>query len=1013
MSKIQKVPNQVKFSELEDKINQFWKENRIFEKSIEQRSPDELYSFMDGPPFVSGSPHYASLLPSIAKDVIPRFWTMKGKRVRRVFGWDCHGLPIEEKINRKFSLSGRKQVEKEFGVEKYVRECRSYVTQCTSDWRWYIDKIGRWVDLDNAYYTMSPEFGESVVWAFKQIWDKGFIYKGKRTSMFSTDTSTPVSEFEVAMDSDNYREVEDLSIYVKFRLRRPQSNSSSKLPETSKSFLAEIQNLLPEEDIYLLAWTTTPWTIPSNFALAVNPETTYCLVRFEGHYYILAKSRIQQTFDTTEEYIGEDQGKMVKIIKEFQGNSLEGLTYKPVYNYFVEFITANDFKIYPYNGVSEEEGTGILHAAPAFGQEDAELGRKHGISDHRDIDEEGKITVGPWKGTYLRDVCPQIAENLWHQGNLLRSQIYKHRVPFYRGKNPLIYMSQEAYFIDIQKVKQRMLELNQDINWYPEHLKNGRFAHVLENSPDWCISRNRYWGTIMPLWINEAGETLVIGSFEELCKYNEKIEKRAENGKVKYYFEDKLLSWHRDVCDKIVLTKDGKKYYRVPEILDVWMDSGSVPFAEHHYPFENNETFVKSSPADYIVEYTGQIRAWFNILLRVSTILFDRIPFKNSIVTGVLAGNDGRKMSKSYGNFPDPKEVLNEIGAEALRLYFMSSPIMLGEDMSWSDEVLNEQVKTILIPLWNTYKYIGIYSEIHNWSTVTADFTSSNILDKWLESYMYKTVKEYERALENYDLPTSVKLIHPCIDNISTWWIRRSRDRFANGDQGALQTLYAALVLFCKTFAPQMPFICEEMYQNLVINVGLSNSKESVHLEDFPQYGEINERLLTEMEAVKDICSLGLHLRSENGQRLRQPLQKVLTNFESQEFMNIIRKELNVKEIEHTEPFLEKEGYATTLKDKLFVALDLKITPELEIEGLINDLIRKIQNLRKQQGFQMGESIIIYYHTQSEKLVKIIEQEKALLKEEVSASTIELKTNITNGKNIKIDNQNIILSLEK
>ena len=429
-TKIQKVQNQPNFPQIENQISEFWKKNNIFNKSVEQRDINNSYSFVDGPPFVTGMPHYGSLLPSIAKDVIPRFWTMKGKRVRRVWGWDCHGLPIEEKVNKKFGIKSSVQLEAEMGVEKYVQECRKWVEQASSDWKWYIEKIGRWVDMDNAYYTMNISYMESVIWAFKQMHEKGFIYKGKRTSLYSTDTSTPVSGFEVAMDQDNYKEVEDLSIFTKFKL-----SDTNKVLEQYKT-----------QNIYLVAWTTTPWTIPSNFGLAVNPKENYCLVLFEGEYLIIAKARLAYTFQTNEENIGEEKGKLVQVLNEFKGTQLEGLSYTPIYDFFLSTKTPNDYKVYLYDGVTIEDGTGILHLAPAFGEEDFALGKQYGLSDTQDIDEAGKLIVGEWKGVYLRDASPLIAEDLQKKGNLLRSLSFKHRLPFYRGDNPLIYVSQESYF---------------------------------------------------------------------------------------------------------------------------------------------------------------------------------------------------------------------------------------------------------------------------------------------------------------------------------------------------------------------------------------------------------------------------------------------------------------------------------------------------------------------------------------------------------------------------------------
>jgi isoleucyl-tRNA synthetase len=1060
MTKINKVENQPNFPQLEDKINNFWKEKKIFQKSVDQRSIEDSYSFVDGPPFVSGMPHYGHLLTSIAKDVVPRYFTMKGKRVRRVWGWDCHGLPIEEKVNKKFGIKSSAQLEEEMGVERYVKECRNWVESCSDEWGWYIDKIGRWVDLENAYYTMHPEFMESVIWGFKQIYEKGLVYKGKRVSLFSTDTSTPVSNFEVAMDQDNYRDTEDLSIFVKFKLQTSDFNTKTNGQPT-----------------YIVAWTTTPWTIPSNFALGVNPNVDYVLVEFEGQSLIVAKSRLEYTFQTTAEHIGSEPGKLVRIIDEFKGTTLEGLKYEPIYDFFVDQKTENDFKVYLYDGVTIEDGTGVLHIAPAFGEEDFNLGQKFGLSAHQDIDEAGKMTVGQWKGTYLRSACESITEDLQQKGNLLRSQVYTHRLPYYRGENPLIYVAQDSYFINVQKVKSKMLELNQDINWIPDFIKEGRFAQTIETSPDWAISRNRYWATVMPIWRSEDGDEIVVGSFEEMMQYTGQIVKSADKDGIKYYFikdEQKynelheeygyaeetlpgfydahqLMDLHRDVCDKIVLKKDGKEYHRIPEVLDCWMDSGSVPHAEHHYPFENKDAFEQAYPADFIVEYVGQVRAWFNVLLRISTMLFadsanpklaNKPTFKNVICTGVLAGNDGRKMSKSYGNYPDPKEVLEKVGGEAVRLYLMGSPIMVGGDANWSDELLSEQVKNIMIPIWNTYKYLSIYAELHDWTPEHTNFTSENILDKWLESYINKVTADYAKALESYNIPESVKLIQPTIDNISAWWIRRSRDRFASGDTAALQTLYATLVQFIKTFAPQMPFLTEEIYQNLVAGLGIKDGKESVHLEDYPTNSDVDEALLSEMNLVRKVCSLGQSIRVTNALKVRQPLAKafvtlveselssenegmkgMLSNLQPsgtnnltvrESLLDVIKDELNVKAVDIVGAKYEaQDGFIANTEGDLTVALDTRITEELKEEGLVAELKRQIQNFRKTSGLKMGEEINLQFTINNQQLTKIVEKYKEEIKSAVSAKEISFVDQLENGTKVKVDDSEIILGFEK
>ena len=942
-SKIPEVNPKISFPEMEDRIIEFWKENKTFEKSIEQRPDDKRYSFVDGPPFVTGKPHYGTLLTSIPKDIIPRYWTMKGYKVRRVWGWDCHGLPIEENVNKKLGIKDKFQVENELGVDKYVGECRAYVNQGISDWRWYIEKVGRWVDLDNAYKTMDPQFNESVIWAFKNMWEKGLIYKGKRVSLYSTDTSTPVSSFEVGMD-DNYQDIEDLSIFVKFPLKTKKFDKYTDGKSTN-----------------LIAWTTTPWTIPANFALMVNESLVYSIVKHKDEFLIVAKDRLEFTFEE-EEY---------EVIAEVEGKEFDGIEYEPVYGFYKDLTTEKDWHIYMSNEVMEEEGSGVLHVAPGFGEVDFNLGQELGLCNHVHIDEIGNMKDGDWKGVYIREASPMIAEDLEKRGKLLRSKPYVHRLPFYRGDNPLIYMSLDSYFADIQKIKPRMLELAKKIHMVPEIFMK-RFIHVIETAPDWAISRNRYWATIMPIWESKDGDQLVVGSIEEMMEYTDQIEKKEDG----YYIDGKKMTLHRDSCDKLVFRKDGKEYRRIPEVLDCWMDSGSVPFAEHHYPFENKEEFEQSFPADFIIEYTGQLRAWFNMLFRMSTILFDDIAFKNVICHGVMFGNDGRKMSKSYQNYPDPKDVLENIGGEALRLYIMSAPIIAGGDMEWSDDILKDQLKDVLIPIWNTYRYLSMYANIHNWTPEATDFSSENNLDIWLETYMKKVSIEYSSALESYDIPTSAKLIQPCIDNISKWWIRRSRDRFASGDKDALQTLYATMVLFTKTFAPQMPFLTEEMYQSLVVNPEIKGFRESVHLEDYPVFKkeDIDEKLLENMEVVRQVSSIGLKLREDIGIKLRQPLSKAYIAIEDPFLQDIVKAELNVKEIEYSKDIKEGKGLISAGEGNMVVTLDTNMTKELKEEGIWNEFVRKYRDIRKKSGLKIGDMVKLSVNSKNKDILSSLEK---------------------------------------
>ncbi|MGL4758104.1 MAG: isoleucine--tRNA ligase [Patescibacteria group bacterium] len=983
MKKITKISNYIKFPELEQNITQFWQENRVFEQSLKNREGQDRYAFMDGPPFVSGSPHFGSLIPSVAKDIIPRYQTMKGKYVRRVFGWDCHGLPIEQKISEKFNLKNRDQIE-EFGLKKYIEECRAHVRKCTTDWQYYIDAIGRWVDTENAYYTMNPEFNESVLWVYKQAYDKGLVYKGNRVSLYSVDNQTPVSEFEVNMDPSNYRNVEDIAIYVTF----PIEGNIEGIPE-SKGASAII-------------WTTTPWTIPAHLCMAYNSDLTYVVAQNNGLKYILAESRLKDVFGLEESAFGEDSDSEVQILARFNGSKLEGVKYQPVYSH--QNSTPKHFTMYEAEYVTDSDGTGLVHIAK-YGKEDVDLCNKHGIEYFDSITLDGvMLENGPAAGLHMRKALDEITKDIDQKNKLFKSEKYTHRLPFYRGESPLIYMPQISYFIDVQKLKPRMLELNKEINWYPDHLKNGRFLDVIENAPDWCISRTRFWATIMPLWINDDGDEIVCGSIEEMMRYTDQIEK-VDN---EYHFKGEKLYLHRDFCDQIILTKDGKEYKRVPEVLDCWLDSGSVPFAEFSYPFMNQKEFKDSYPADYIIEYTGQLRAWFNMLLRVSVIAFDDLPFKNSVVTGNMQGNDGRKMSKSFGNYPDPKDVLENIGAEALRLQLMGSSVMLGEDSSWSDDLLNEQVKNVLIPFWNTFTYFTIYSELHNYTPKNAEFDLINVLDKWLYNRVYSAINEYEESLKTYNFPNSVKAIRPVIDDISTWYIRRSRDRFASGDESAIQNLYASLVLLMKAFAPQLPFLTERMYQEIVVGI-LPEAKLSVHLEDYPKQQQFETTLLEDMQKLRELCSLGLAIRSEQNLAVRQPLAKVVTDLSNSELREVLKEELNCKEVEFVEDF---EGYVVKESSYGKVGIDTNLSEELIEEGQLADLCRKIQNSRKNSGLQMGEAAKCIYYTSESKIEDFITKNSPKISSTTALSSLEKGTD-SKGEKLKFMGSELYISFDK
>lgn len=898
------VSAKVSFPELEEKILGFWKKNKIFKKSVDQRPKNELYSFYDGPPFVTGNPHYGNLLGSIAKDVVPRYFTMKGKRVRRVWGWDCHGLPVEEKTERKLGLKNRRDIEK-IGVERFINECRDYVSETSAEWKWYIDRIGRWVDMANAYRTMNLSFMESVIWAFKRVYDQGLIYQGLKTLLYCTRCGTPVSKFEIAMD-DSYAMMKDPAVTIKFRLKESQFKNA-----------------------FILAWTTTPWTLPSNRALVVDENEDYVLTKVEGEKkdLILAEKRLEEVLKR-EKY---------QVKEKFKGKKLLGLAYEPLYTFFP--ANKKDFQVYSYPGmVNMDEGTGVVHSAPGFGEIDTEMGKETGLTLMFSVDDEGRFVkeVKDWAGMYVKDADTKIIEDLEKKGLLFKKDTISHRYPYcYRCETPLIYKVVKAWFLDIQKIKKKMIALNQKINWVPAHFKDGRFNYTLEEAPDWCLSRTRYWATVMPVWRCEKCDALkVVGSVKEI---EENMIKKV-----------KVTDLHRTGVDQIKFrcSQCRGEMSRIPEVLDVWFESGSMPYGERHYPFENKAVFEKGFPADYIAEYVGQVRTWFYYLHALSTALFQSHSFKNVVVTGVIAGTDGRKMSKSYGNYPDPKEILDRYGGDALRLYLMGSVVMLGRDMNMTrGEEIREQVKTVLLPLWNSYRFLVTFARLHRWKPGPRPKGEKNVLDQWLISRFNQFHQEFSRLMDAYLIPQATRLIRDFVDDLSKWYIRRSRERFNRGEKGALETFYQVLVGFTKVVAPIIPFLAEEIFKNLT-------AEESVHLQDWPQAGEVNPKLLEEMVLVRQICELGHAKRKKAKIKVRQPLADLkywLRQGLDENLEALIAEELNLKRVEWVKADTEEPR----------VELGLKLTSRLKAEGQARELIREIQGLRKKKGCRLDEKIVV------------------------------------------------------
>ena len=923
--------------EVEEKILKFWDEAKIFQKSLDKNPRDNIFSFYDGPPFITGIPHYGTLLPSIAKDIIPRYQTMRGRYVRRIWGWDTNGLPVENQVEKKLGLKVKKDIE-ELGVDKFIDACRAYVSEVSEAWQWYIDHIGRWADMDSAYRTDSLDYMESVIWVFKQLYDKNLIYRGRRTSLYCPRCATPLSKFEVTMDDESYQEVVDPAITVAFKLQG--------------------------EDIYLLAWTTTPWTLPANLALAIDPEKEYVKVTDGSKKtYVIAHEALERYRDDID----------LEIVETFKGQKLVGQKYQPLYNFFPT-NSKTDYQIYPADFVTMDEGTGIVHVAPGFGEDDTRLGEKVGLSLLETIDEAGHFTteVKPWAGQYYKKANPAISADLQKKGLLFREQTISHAYPHcYRCSTSLIYKAQVAWYLKVNPLRQHMLRANKKINWIPKHFGPGRFRHNLETAPDWCLSRTRYWGTPLPVWETDDGEIFVPESIAELEKLS----------------DQKITDLHRPKIDDVVLTlPSGKSAHRVKEVLDVWFESGSMPYAQDHYPFEDEGEFQAHFPTDFIIEYTGQLRGWFYYLHLLANALEDNIAFKNVVVHGVLAGNDGRKMSKSYGNYPDPRGTIEKYGAESLRLYFMGSRIMIGEDLAISEEDIREQSR--LLNVWhNALKYYLTYANVHPAATWQVEVgnrvdkdrktkVESSVLDRWISARLEEAIKDYAEGLDRFDFQSSTKAIRPFVEDLSTWYIRRSRDRFVEGDKAALATLGAVLLRSSIAFAPTLPFSSEYFYQRL------GGQGESVHLEDYPI---VDEAILTKeketiavMATVRLVASVAHMQRAEAKIPLRQPLLRltVASNPElakREDLIEVLRDEMNVESIE----------LGSQIK------IDTELTPELKLAGRYRQLARQLQEARKKAGLKVGELASWHYFTRDDELRELIEKHSSELAKTGSLRSIE------------------------
>lgn len=970
--------------EYEKDLVEQWKTNKTFEKSVEQRPKDNAYVFYDGPPFITGVPHHGTLLSSLIKDAVPRYWTMQGKRVERVWGWDTHGLPAENFVEKKLGITDRHDIGTKISLEDYILTARESMVQTSNLWEESVDRIGRWVDFKGAYKTMDKDYMESVWWAFKQLYDKGKIYEGEKVLMYDTKWATPLSKAEVTMDAGAYQLVTDPSVYVKFKLK--------------------------DRDAYLLAWTTTPWTLPGNTALAVNTELDYSEVELDGERFILATDLLDSAL-TDEKHQVLDY----KVIRAFKGSELVHETYEPLF----EDRGENAHKVWNADYVTTDSGTGVVHLAPAYGEEDFELAKAHKIPVVHVLDEYGKYTEGEWQDLDVWETNKTIAKALHERGMVWKIDYIQHEYPHnLRNGNRLMYRAHPSWFMDIDGQRAEMLAENtKHINWFPEHIKQGRFAKTVETAPDWNLSRDRFWATAMPVWkgIDASGKerVKVIGSYAEL----------------KQLSGVELEDYHRPWIDDVEFDLDGVHYKRIDKVLDCWFESGSMPFAQFHYPFENKAQFEANFPGDFIVEYVGQVRAWFYYVHAVNVGLFGHNAFKNVIVTGNLMGNDGFKLSKSRGNFTDPNVVMDNYSADAWRFLLLSSPVVKGEDFTLLDkDVLDVQRKLAMI--WNMYDFFTTYAEVDNWEWNGALQDPSeeltNPLDHWIVSRLHQLQQHVSKHMAAYNIPDALADVLPFIDDASNWYVRRSRRRFwKSGDDAdksdAYRTLHYVLVQLSLVMAPFTPFLAEELFLKLTGG----EKGESVHLVDWPKAGQVNDDALNAMAFARSVINEGLSQRAEHKLKVRQPLSAATVYDEhsllSDELKEIIAEELNVKSVT-----VSMTGYSGSLSTRAkrtelglagkLVMLNLKVTPELKREGLMREVVRNVQQARKSAGLNVDDRIELHLYSEDSELTKAITDHRHTIQAETLAETLDqADSQVTEvyTATVKVESMRLALALRK
>ncbi len=1038
----EKVSTDLKFVDREKEVEAFWKDHDIFKKSMEDRKDGPSYMFYDGPPTANGKPHIGHVLTRVIKDMIPRYRTMKGYLVPRKAGWDTHGLPVELEVERLLGLDGKEQIE-QYGLEPFIAHCKESVWKYKGMWEDFSSTVGFWADMDNPYVTYHDDFIESEWWALKQIWEKGLLYKGFKIVPYCPRCGTPLSSHEVAQ---GYKDVKERSAIARFKVKG--------------------------EDAYILAWTTTPWTLPSNVALCVNPDESYVKVQNDGYTYYLAEALCDTVL----------QGEYT-VLERYKGKDLEYKEYEPLLPYANEVCDRQRKKAFYVvcdGYVTLTDGTGVVHIAPAFGEDDSKVGRKYDLPFVQLVDSKGEMTKEtPWEGTFVKKADPLVLKELEEKGLLFSAPSFEHSYPHcWRCDTPLIYYARESWFIKMTAVKEDLIRNNNTINWIPESIGKGRFGDWLENVQDWGISRNRYWGTPLNIWECECGHQHSIGSIEELKSMSKNCPEKIE--------------LHRPFIDEVTITcpKCGKEMKRVPEVIDCWFDSGAMPFAQHHYPFENQELFEKQFPADFISEAVDQTRGWFYSLLAISTLIFNKAPFKNVIVLGHVQDEFGQKMSKTKGNAVDPFDALATYGADAIRWYFYinSAPWLPNR---FHGEAVKEGQRKFMGTLWNTYAFFVLYANIDQFDATkyTLDYNQLTVMDKWLLSKLNSMVKSVDENLENYRIPETARALQAFVDDMSNWYVRRSRERFwAKGMEpdkiNAYMTLYTALVTTAKAAAPLIPFMTEAIYQNLVRNID-KMAPESVHLCDFPPVDEtcIDVQLEADMDEVLKIVVLGRAARNTANLKNRQPIGKMYVKADhelSSFYVEIIEDELNVKSVEFVEDvrsfttysfkpqlktvgpkygkqlgnirkalteidgnkamdtlkaegcltftfgeekvilsqedllidMAQTEGYVSESDNQVTVALDTNLTPELLEEGFVRELVSKIQTMRKEAGFEVMDRIYVY-QSGNDRLAEILNGHRVEIGGEVLADEIRIGLEGGYKKEWNINGEKTTLGVEK